>query len=92
MRIYVDYQGQEIRLSDEVLAKILRKHPEMIDHLDAIADALANPIAVLPDLERPNTVRYYGNVERLGKRIRVPVKFLPGEAWIATAFLTDRMK
>ena len=54
--------------------------------------ALAGPVVpAFPDPRRPNGLRYYGWVEEFGKYIRVAVKVLDDEAWVSTAFLTDRL-
>ena len=42
MKVFTDFQGLAIRLTDERLAHIL-DHPEMADMEDAIAETIANP-------------------------------------------------
>ena len=93
MRRFRDYRGIEILLSDVVLFDhILVDHPEPVDYVQEIGRALANPVVpAFPDPRRPNGLRYYGWVEGFGKYIRVAVKVLEDEAWVSTAFLTDRL-
>ena len=80
-------------LSDAVLFDhILADHPEPVDYVREIARALASPVVpAFPDPRRPNGLRYYGWVEEFGKYIRVAVKVLDEEAWVSTAFLTDKL-
>ena len=93
MRRFRDYRGVEIMLSDAVLFDhILADHPEPVDYVQEIGNALANPVVLaFPDPRRPNGLRYYGWVGELGKYIRVAVKVLDEEAWVSTAFLTDKL-
>ena len=93
MRRFRDYRGVEILLSDAVLFDhILTDHPEPVDYVKEIGRALANPvIPAFPDPRRANRLRYYGWVEEFGKYIRVAVKVLDDEAWVSTAFLTDKL-
>lgn len=93
MRRFRDYRGVEILLSDAVLFDhILTDHPEPVDYVNEIGKALANPVVpAFPDPRRPNGLRYYGWVEEFGKYIRVAVKVLDDEAWVSTAFLTDKL-
>ena len=93
MRRFRDYRGVEVLLSDAVLFDhILTDHPEPVDYVKEIERALVNPvIPAFPDPRRPNGLRYYGWVEEFGKYIRVAVKVLDDEAWVSTAFLTDKL-
>ena len=50
MKILRDYEGREVRLTDERLAHIL-EHPEMVGLEDAIGDTLARPAARHPIVE-----------------------------------------
>ncbi|MCY4527987.1 MAG: hypothetical protein OXD46_03005 [Chloroflexi bacterium] len=93
MRRFRDYRGVEVLLSDAVLFDhILTDHPEPVDYVREIEKALSNPVVpAFPDPRRANGLRYYGWVEEFGKYIRVAVKVLDNEAWVSTAFLTDRL-
>ena len=93
MRRFRDYRGIEILLSDAVLFDhILTDHPEPVDYVREIGKALENPVVpAFSDPRRPNGLRYYGWVEEFGKYIRVAVKVLDDEAWVSTAFLTDKL-
>ena len=93
MRRFRDYRGVEILLSDAVLFDhIMTDHPEPVDYVREIRRALASPVVpALPDPRRSNGLRYYGWVEEHEKYIQVAVKVLDDEAWVSTAFLTDRL-
>ena len=58
MQVFTDHEGNEIRLTDERLRHIQRRHPEVFDIHNAIADTLANP-DVLEDYEgQDDTINY----------------------------------
>ena len=46
MRSFTDERGNEVRLTDERLRHILRRHPEMAFQMHRFADTLAKPDAV----------------------------------------------
>ena len=61
MKILRDYEGHEVRLTDERLAHIL-EHPEMVGLEDSIGETLARPqrvIQSLSDLQARLYYRYY---------------------------------
>ena len=58
MKILRDYEGREVRLTDERLAHIL-EHPEMVGLEDAIGDTLAQPQRVIQSLSDPQARLYY---------------------------------
>lgn len=94
MRIYVDYQGSRIRLTDERLAHIL-EHPEMQGMQPRIGETLASPKRVLESLGDRRARLYYRFYigTRVGnKYLCVVVKVLNGDAFVVTAYLTDKVK
>ena len=58
MKIFIDYEGRTVRLTDERLAHIL-EHPEMVGMLDKIGETLARPERVLESLSDPEAHLYY---------------------------------
>jgi hypothetical protein len=94
MRILYDFQGLAIRLTDERLAHIL-EHPEMQGMEVAMADTLERPERVVQSLGDPQA-RLYDRFcigTRVGdKFLCVPVKVVPGDAFVLTAYLTDKIK
>lgn len=92
--IFTDYQGRQIRLTDERRQHILA-HPEMVAMEAAIALALCNPEVV----RRSSTdsavylyYRYHENTLVGAKWLCVVVKYLENDAFIITAYLTDKLK
>ncbi len=93
MHLYVDYQGRRIRLTEERLAHIL-EHPEMKDVEPRIGQTLARPERVIESLSDPQARLYYRfYVTRIGnKHLCVVVKMLEADAFVVTAYLTDKVK
>ncbi|MEM1280110.1 MAG: hypothetical protein AAGG53_08880 [Cyanobacteria bacterium P01_H01_bin.152] len=94
MRRFVDYQGRQIRLTNERLQHIL-EHPEMASMEQAILTALTNPEVVKQS--RTDTAVYlyylYRQATLVGdKWLCVVVKYLATDAFIITAYLTDKLK
>ena len=94
MREYRDYQGLHIRLTDERLAHIL-DHPEMVDLAGRIADTLSSPEQVvesLSDVEARLYYRFYVGTRVGNKYLCVVVKVQSADAFVVTAYLTDKVK
>ncbi len=94
MRIIQDYQGMPVRLTDERLAHIL-EHPEMVGLERAIEATLVQPESVVESLSDPQAhlyYRFYAGTRVGDKFLCVVVKVSGGDAFVLTAYLTDRMK
>ena len=94
MHSYVDYQGRRIRLTKERLAHIL-EHPEMKGVEARIEQTLAWPERVIESLSDPQAWLYYRLYvsARIGnKHLCVVVKMLEEDAFVVTAYLTDKVK
>ena len=94
MRTLRDYEGREIRLTDERIAHIL-EHPEMVGLEDAIGETLARPQRVVQSLSDPQArlyYRYYVGTRVGDKYLCVVVKVVGGDAFVLTAYLTDTIK
>ncbi len=94
MRVIHDYQSVPVRLTDERLAHIL-EHPEMIELESAIEQTLAQPETVIESLSDPQARLYYRFYigTRVGdKYLCVVVKVSRDDAFVVTAYLTDRVK
>lgn len=94
MRVLQDFQGLRIRLTDERLAHIL-EHPEMAGMEAAIEETLKNPERVVQSLSDRQARLYYRFYLRTivgGKYLCVIVKTLDADAFVLTAYLTDRIK
>jgi len=89
-----DYSGREIRLTEERWRHI-QEHPEMSDMRSAVGETLRAPEVVvqsLSDFEVRLYYRYYPNTVVSGKYLCAVVKAPAGDAFLVTAYLTDRVK
>ena len=89
-----DCFGFGVRLTVERQAHILQ-HPEMAGLEEAIADTLEAPKEVR--LSRSDTAirlfyQYYENTPVGAKWLCVVVKYLAADAFVVTAYLTDKLK
>jgi hypothetical protein len=94
MRVLYDYQGLSIRLTDERLAHIL-EHPEMVGLAGAIEETLVQPQRVFESFSDPQARLYYRFYvgTRVGdKHLCVVVKVVGEDAFVLTAYLTDKVK
>ena len=94
MRVLRDYCGVAIRLTDERRSHIL-EHPEMTGLEWAIDETLANP-EIVSESPADETARlyyrYYVGTRVGDKFLCVVVKMEPDDAFVLTAYLTDRPK
>jgi hypothetical protein len=94
MKLLHDFQGLAIRLTDERRAHIL-EHPEMVSMEAAIEETLLQPERVVQSFSDPRARLYYRFYFRTlvgGKYLCVVVKALDADAFLLTAYLTDRIK
>lgn len=90
----VDFEGRVIRMTENRFAHI-QEHPEMLGHEGQIASTLASPMAVRISASDPRVRLYYQQIAhpRLGKKLLcVVVKVLAGDAFVVTAYVTDKVK
>lgn len=94
MKLLRDFQGLAIRLTDERRAHIL-DHPEMAPMEAAIEETLLHPERVVQSFSDPQAhlyYRFYFQTIVGGKFLCVVVKTLDSDAFVLTAYLTDRIK
>ena len=94
MRVLRDFRGMPVRLTDERLAHIL-EHPEMKGLQEAIVETLTEPECVVQSLSDELARLYYRFYmgTRVGdKFLCVVVKLTDDDAFVLTAYLTDRVK
>ena len=94
VRIFRDYRGAEIRLTDERLTHIC-EHPEMVPLQEGIGEALSLPDCVMTSVADPDARLYYRlyRATSVGdKYLCVVVKASDGGGFVLTAYLTDRIK
>jgi hypothetical protein len=94
MIILKDYQNQSVRLTEERLTHILQ-HPELSMMENAITETLKNPEKVIRS-NSDHTVllnyRFYTQTLIGDKWLCIVVKYLENDAFIITAYFTDRIK
>lgn len=94
MRTLRDFRGLAIRLTDERLAHFL-EHPEMAGLEESIAKTLESPEYVYQSLSDDQArlyYRFYVGTKVGDKFLCVVVKVVPGDAFVLTAYLTDKPK
>lgn len=95
MRRFTDEYGNEVRLTDERLRRILRRHPEMAFQMHRFAETLANPDAVSPSRSSPAVHLYYllyPDLQGRNRYVCVVVKRERSYSFILTAYLDRRIK
>lgn len=94
MKTLHDHQGLTIRLTDERLSHIL-EHPEMHGMESAIEETLQNPQEVIESFSDPEArlyFRFYFGTMVGDKFMCVVIKVHADDAFVLTAYLTDRIK
>ncbi len=94
MPILVDYQNRLVRLTEERLAHILI-HAEMVGMEAQIAETLKQPQLVRrsrSDQSAALFYRFYTQTAIGDKWLCVVVKYLSEDAFIVTAYFTDKPK
>ena len=89
-----DFQGRLVRLTEERLAHILG-HPEMAGFRAEIERTLRHPQMVVRSRTDPVAnlcYRFYAQTPVGGKWLCVVVKYLVDDAFVLTAYLTDKIK
>ena len=91
MRIYTDFEGNQIRLSDERLyGHIISEHPGILRVRNAIPQTLSDPDLVLNDRDDDEVRLYY---KRFGRMlcVVVAVAFKTEDAFVITSYTTRRI-
>ncbi len=94
MKIFHDYRGQRIRLTEE-RRKHLLEHPEMKGMARHIEETLSKPQRVIQSLSDDDArlyYRFYIGTKVGDKYLCVVVKTVKRDAFILTAYLTDSIK
>ncbi len=94
VRTFIDYQNRPVRLTPERLAHILER-PEMANMETAIQETLANPHFVRKSRTDNAVFLYYRFREGTAvgdKWLCVVTKYLEKDAFVITAYLTDKLK
>jgi hypothetical protein len=94
MKTLKDYLGRDVRLTDERLQHILG-HPEMAGLQAALEETLRQPETVIQSRTDPNAAlhyRHYTGTKVGDKWLCVVVKYGDKDAFVLTAYLTDKPK
>lgn len=94
MQVIQDCFGTSVRLTDERLAHIL-EHIEMVGMGHEIERVLQTPSEVRRSRSDDDVrlfYEFYAETRVGGKWLCVVVKYLPDDAFIITAYLTDSVK
>ena len=89
MRRFVDEAGNEVRLTDERLRHILRRHPEMARQLPRFGETLAEPDTITTSSSGPDVRLYYRLYpDPRGRRryICLVVKRMPDYSFVITGY------
>jgi hypothetical protein len=92
--VLFDYQRREVRLTEERLAHILT-HSEMVGMESQIADTLKNPQLVRKSRSDDSVnlfYRFYTQTKIGDKWLCVVAKYLPDDAFVVTAYFTNKPK
>jgi len=93
MVVLSDYEGRTVRLTDERWRHI-QAHPELAGMQAAVAETLREPEVVIRSASDPLAKLYYRFYHRTiigGKHLCVVVKVRQDDAFVVTAYLTDRV-
>ena len=95
VRRFTDEHGNEVRLTDERLRHILRRHPEIAFQVHCFAEILTSLDAVRPSSSSPTVHLYYRLYPDLRGRNRyicLVVKRETGYSFILTGYLARSIK
>lgn len=93
-QIIVDYRDRSVRLTAEREAHILL-HPEMKEQLDRIKEVIRQPelvIATVADTSVNVYHRWYTSTPVTQKYLQVAIKLLDEDAFVLTAYFSNRTK
>ena len=95
MRRFTDECGNEVRLTDERLGHILRRHPEMAFQMHRVAETLATPDAIRPSRSSPAVRLYhrlYADLRGKNRYICLVVKRERTHDFVLTGYLARSIK
>jgi hypothetical protein len=95
MQWFRDYQGREVRLTDERLAHILEGHPELIGFESAIRETIVEPDTVAQSTTNPIArlyYRWYEHTSAGANYLCVVIIMLENDAFVASAYLRGHIR
>lgn len=93
MKVFIDYKGNSVRLTDERMVHILL-HPEMKDMLENIEETLSEPDFVVQskqDISVSLYNKYYITRHFGGKYLCVIVKENENDRFIVTSYIMNKL-
>ncbi|MYC62927.1 MAG: hypothetical protein F4X16_08860 [Caldilineaceae bacterium SB0661_bin_34] len=91
VRQFTDEHGNEVRLTDERLGHILRRHSELAFQMHRFAETLADPDAVRPS-RSSSTYRLYTDLRGRNRYLCLVVKRETEYSFILTGYLAPSIK
>jgi hypothetical protein len=94
MSLFPDYLGRQIRLTQERLTHLLQ-HPEMKGQISRLQETLSQPEFVVSTIVDQNVLvyhRFYATTPVTSKFLLVVVKQTADDAFVLTAFFSNRQK
>lgn len=94
MRVFTDYAGRRVRLTAEREDHIA-EHPEMAELSDGLADVIGAPERAVRSASDPMVELLYEfrrGTKVDDKWLCVVIKYLTNDAFVVTAYLTDKIK
>jgi hypothetical protein len=86
----IDKTGRKIRLTKERWNHIT-KHSYMTNYLEDIKKALENPTTIMDQKFDKTMKNYYFHYKLKNRYLLVGVKYLNGEGFVTTAFITRKI-
>lgn len=95
MKIFEDYRGRSVRLTDERLDHLENQHPEMVGQLDRISQTLKMPDKIIQSKTDKTVDLFYNHYKTTPvseKKLCVVVKTSGDDNSVITAYYTDTIK
>jgi len=95
MKVFQDYKGRIIRLSEERLDHLETEHPEMVSQLERISETLGSPKRVVgskTDISVELCYKHYPTTPVFEKFLCIVVKTFRDENFVVTAYYTNKIK
>ena len=87
-----DKTGRMIRLSDMGFRHIAAYHPNIVNNLELVKDALVSPLIIIDNKEEEGRKLYYKMIKKDAKYLMVVVKYLNNHGYVITSFYVRSIK
>ena len=95
MLILIDYKNRKVRYTDERIKHLENSHPEMVNQVGKIIEALSIPDYVIESKTDTNVellYKYYALTPVKAKYLCITAKYKDSDNFIITAYFTDTIK